>query len=285
VNLDSLLRTASPLELRDARSVLDDAADSGEVAVAVSRALAAAPPGDAAWLGPADREKAYGVTLLYRGHVREATKILFRNPTVLPLHVVEAALVSTSLPDGTDRTLRPLLDGRRLMALPVTLPWWAARGDSAAVRRIAYAGDSLARSAGTQVDRDIGRYTALAAPAYLALIRHDTAAAVRALETLPESLCAMCYLQRMTLGHLLAARQENEKAAKLLDQWLIDIPLPSTVLWALDRALVAERLGDRDKAIRSYQYVADVWRRADPELQPYVAEAKEGLSRLTGEPR
>lgn len=48
---------------------------------------------------------------------------------------------------------------------------------------------------------------------------------------------------------------------------------------------MAERLGDREKAIRSYQYVADVWRHADAELQPYAAEAKEGLSRLTGEPR
>ena len=35
---------------------LGEAADSGEAAVAVSRALAAAPPGDAAWLGPAERE-------------------------------------------------------------------------------------------------------------------------------------------------------------------------------------------------------------------------------------
>jgi hypothetical protein len=49
--------------------------------------------------------------------------------------------------------------------------------------------------------------------------------------------------------------------------------------------LVRGRLGDRKKAIRPYQYVADVWRRADPELQPYVREAKEGLSRMTSEPR
>ena len=102
---------------------------------------------------------------------------------------------------------------------------------------------------------------------------------------MPDSLCALCYMQRMTLGHLRAARKEDEKAAKLLDRWLVDIDLPSTVLWTLDRARVAERLGDRDKAIRSYQYVADVWRRSDPELQPYVAEAKEGLSRMTSEPR
>jgi hypothetical protein len=44
-------------------------------------------------------------------------------------------------------------------------------------------------------------------------------------------------------------------------------------------------MGEREKATRSYQYVADVWRHADPELQPYVREAKEGLSRMTSEPR
>jgi len=284
-SVDSLLRTASPSALRDARLALGEAADSGEAAVAVSRALAAAPPGDAAWLGPAERELSYGTELLNRGHVREATKIIFRNSEALPIHLTEAALVSPSLPEGADRTLHGLLDGSRLMALSTTLPLWAARGDSVTVRGIARTADSVARTATTEVNRGIVRYAALAAPAYLALIRRDTSAAIRVLEALPDSLCAMCYVQRMTLGHLLAARKQDQEAAKLLDRWLIDIALPSTVLWTLDRARVAERLGEREKAIRSYQYVADVWRHADPELQPYVAEAKEGLSRLTSEPR
>ena len=61
--------------------------------------------------------------------------------------------------------------------------------------------------------------------------------------------------------------------------------MPSEVLWTLERARVAERLGDREKAIRAYQYVANLWRHADPELQPYVTEAREGLGRMTGEPR
>ncbi len=46
-----------------------------------------------------------------------------------------------------------------------------------------------------------------------------------------------------------------------------------------------ERLGRRDKAIPEYRFVTDVWRHADPELQPYVEEAKAALQRLTGEPR
>jgi hypothetical protein len=54
---------------------------------------------------------------------------------------------------------------------------------------------------------------------------------------------------------------------------------------ALLRARVNERLGNREKAIAAYRFVADVWRNADPELQPYVAEARAALKRLSGEPR
>ena len=100
-------------------------------------------------------------------------------------------------------------------------------------------------------------------------MRHDTAGAVRILESLPDSLCALCYLQRLTLGHLLAARREDQKAAKLLDRWLADVTLPSSVLWTLERGRVAERMGDREKAMQSYQFVANVVPAdADPELEP-----------------
>jgi hypothetical protein len=42
---------------------------------------------------------------------------------------------------------------------------------------------------------------------------------------------------------------------------------------------VAERLGERENAIESYRFVREAWRRADPELQPYVSEAREALAR------
>jgi len=47
---------------------------------------------------------------------------------------------------------------------------------------------------------------------------------------------------------------------------------------------VAERLNDRVTATRSYQCVLDAWRHADPELRPYVDEARAGLARLSREP-
>ncbi len=116
-------------------------------------------------------------------------------------------------------------------------------------------------------------------------MRRDTATAVRRFEELPDSLCPICYFERLTLAQLLSARHDDQKAAKLLDRWLIELLVPSQVLWTLERGRVAERLGDRNKAARDYQYVADVWRHADSGLQPYVTEAREGLARLAGEPR
>jgi hypothetical protein len=56
------------------------------------------------------------------------------------------------------------------------------------------------------------------------------------------------------------------------------------VLGRLNRARVAERLGDREQAAGLYQYVLDAWRHADPELRSHVAEARDGLKRLAAEP-
>ena len=55
---------------------------------------------------------------------------------------------------------------------------------------------------------------------------------------------------------------------------------PWFVLATLERGRVAERLGEREKALESYRFVTEAWRRPDPELQPYVSEAREGLARL-----
>jgi serine/threonine-protein kinase len=281
---DRLLREASPAALRDARSALSHAGDSTEWNVVIARALAAAPVGDAPWDSPAGRELGVGTSLLYRGHVREAVKILYRNPEALPIHLIEPALVATTLPDTADRTLRRVVASRRLVGRATSLPWWAARRDSAMVREIERISDSAMGAAPEEVDRNIAAFTSQAARAYLALVRHDTAGAVQRFEALPDSLCPMCYFPRMTLAHLLAARQDDARAAALLNRWPMDLTMPSEVLWTLERARVAERIGDREKAIRSYQYVANVWRHADPELQPYVAEAREGLGRMTSEP-
>ncbi len=46
-----------------------------------------------------------------------------------------------------------------------------------------------------------------------------------------------------------------------------------------------EQEGDRAKAADWYQKFVDLWREADPELQPVVAEVKQRLAQLSGEPK
>ena len=51
----------------------------------------------------------------------------------------------------------------------------------------------------------------------------------------------------------------------------------------LERARIADRLGQRETAEELYHFVAERWKKADPELQPYVAEARERWERLSAE--
>ena len=92
---------------------------------------------------------------------------------------------------------------------------------------------------------------------------------------------------RLTQAQLLAATGRDAEAAEILEQMpqLEQAPSPLDVIWVLERARVNERLGFRDKAIRDYSYVVDVWRFADDLLQPFVEEARTAVERLAGEPR
>ena len=280
-----LLRNASPGALDDAWLALRRGADSAEAVIQVARAFAAAPPGDERWLTPTDRERRLGASMLYRGRVRDAARLLFQNRLSIPPYLMEAALFSSNPSDSAAPVFRRWLADGRVVAAAHALPWWAAQRDSGSIQAVQRLGDSVFRSAPSGVDRDLAAYASQAAHAYLNLVQRDTAAAVRRLEALPDSLCPVCYFERLTLAQLLSARHDDQKAARLLDRWLTELLVPSEVLWTLERARVAERLGDREKAARDYQRVADVWRHADAELQPYVTEAKEGLVRLAGEPR
>jgi hypothetical protein len=108
------------------------------------------------------------------------------------------------------------------------------------------------------------------------------------LAALPDSLCALsdCFFEKFTLAELAAARGQDREAAAIYDRWLRARNWsPLFVIGRLNRARVAERLGDRDQAVGLYQYVVDAWRHADPELRPHVAAAQDGLDRLAGEPR
>jgi hypothetical protein len=187
-------------------------------------------------------------------------------------------------PDSGDAVFRELARSRSEARLVVPL-WWAARGDTAALRASARGIAAAAEAPPQPYMRNLLRYQAAGAEAYLALARHDTAEAIRRFQALPDSLCPWCYHQPLVLARVLAARGRDREAAVVLEREVLNPWDPHAVRWALERARVNERLANRERAIASYRFVADVWRHADPEFQPYVEEAKAALKRLGGERR
>jgi serine/threonine-protein kinase len=160
------------------------------------------------------------------------------------------------------------------------LPWWAAVRDTASLSAFGHAMDTLTRSSNASTTPWLG-YGSGSARAYIALVRRDTAEALRRFLALPDTICPCTYDQIVTT-QLLAARGRYAEAAAILEH---QMPVVAAGLWDLQRARVFERLGRREEALRAYTYVAQRWGHADPTLQPYVAEARAAVERLSGEPQ
>jgi eukaryotic-like serine/threonine-protein kinase len=163
------------------------------------------------------------------------------------------------------------------------LPWWQARRDTLSLARFALRAAQEARTQKGAIGKLRGRYLHAAATAYLELARGDSAGALRLFQSIPDTLCIVniCYYEKLIEARLLASQGRARQAAEVLDVWVWRAEGPLYVLGMLDRARIAESLGEREKAMQSYQFVVDVWRGADPQLQPFVVEARTALTRMT----
>lgn len=224
------------------------------------------------------------VALGYRGHVREAWRA--HGVTRPDAELAHLALLGGAPADTLSRALGPWSQGPfEAGVLHPFLPWLAAVSDTDGIRRFGRWVDSLRTVGGPPALRPrLGLASGLTR-AYLALARHDTTTALRLFEAIPDTVCIGCVTDRLTKARLLAARGRDREADALLGVRLGRMPVMLEPAFALERARVAERLGNRARAIDAYQLVAEAWRHADPELQPFVQEATAALARLGGEPR
>jgi hypothetical protein len=165
------------------------------------------------------------------------------------------------------------------------LPWWLARRDTASLARFARRAGQEARTQSSARGKLRSRYLQTAATAYLALARADSVRALGLFQSIPDTLCLEndCFYEKLIQARLLASQGQAPQAAAVLDRWVWSGEGPLFVLGVLERGRIAEGLHERQKARDSYQFVVDVWRHADPELKPYVREARVGLERLAVE--
>ena len=256
-------------------------ADSAETALQIARIMKSRtwpePPLDDSIVAQRQLER----SLLSRGHLGEWRRV---TQSSAPQMFSEAALLGGVPADSAAAAFRGRLSGPVGPLMVMAFPWWTQRRDTTSLRIAAIRADSMARSPRSS-NPQLGIYVAAAAEAYLALARGDSALALRQFLALPHARCPACQLDRLTAAQLLVERKLDREAWPLLQSAFPSAVLPSAILWALLRGRVAERIGERDRAIRSYAWVTGMWRNADPELQPYVAEAREGLARLTAEPK
>jgi serine/threonine-protein kinase len=281
--------------------------DTGETAIRLLRRLGEpgrGAGGSAPWvLDSVMWPQFLAHALAFRGHLREAlaaNERLLRQPSASPWSLWFDTFHDLSLLGIVPDSLARATYGRSLESAAGWadeypprhlrgLPWWLSRGDTAALARFAARAARAGRAPPTPRAALRARLLGETSVAFLDLARGDSTAAIRKLSAIPDTLCladgaGTCFHLNLTLARLLATRGEDRQAGALLDRWRWSGDgTPSFVLATLELGRIAERLGDRRKAAECYGFVAAAWHRADQELLPYVAEAREGLARLGGE--
>jgi serine/threonine-protein kinase len=225
--------------------------------------------------------------LASRGHVAEAASM-----TTLPALLTQFAFVGAIPGDSVGRLARALSTTRGEGPLYAP-PLLAGRRDTTGLLHAIRWVDSIRQHPlppqAPPITREVLTYLAAQQRAYLALARGDSAEALRLFDALPDSACfGSCHIDDLVHTQLLTAHGRAADAAKRLEQPVAGFApgfQPIEVLRALERGRVNERLGNRDRAIEGYSLVVRAWRNPDPQLKPYVEEARVALGRLAGEKR
>ena len=230
---------------------------------------------------PAFARHRLALQLSYRGRFAEASELAeTRRSRALP----EMALASLGAESEARRVFaewlrtspRESFFGSPLLAAAGA--WWAERRDTMSLREMARgAGAAAPRNT---ADAQSAAYSAAVGNAYLALARGDTVESLRRFKALPDSFCELCSMPRLVHARLLAATGHMREAGAILADRPTLLPSAIDVLWALERARVAERLGDPVTARRSYAVVVGAWQDADADLAPITDEAHAALKRL-----
>jgi len=280
--VEALLDTSTADVLGSARLTFARFADSAETGVRVSGALARGPrKGLPTWSDTLANQQRFAMQLAFRGHLRASYATAgTRFPGVVALLGMTGVVPAESVTVAIAR--EPW--GTAFVPGPVFW-WWTAREDTQALRRAARSADSVGRHPNPLFDRGYWQFLAAWARASEALARRDTAEAMRRFQALPDSLCPICFHVPLFQARVFAARHREREALALVERELPPFAGMERVLYRIEAARLNERLGNRDRAIAAYQYVLDAWRRADPELQPIITEARAALARLGGEPR
>jgi eukaryotic-like serine/threonine-protein kinase len=221
--------------------------------------------------------------LAFRGHLREAarglTPILALRPEWDEAHALLAELATLGgVPaDSVSEVFARFARAGKIRRATYALPLWSARRDTTFIAAL----EDAARSANSSGRQYEAEYAIASARGHAALARGDLREAQSRFAAVPDTLCLACTADRLARARLLISRDRYDEAGRLLNRPYRSLPGAQLVLYSLERARLAERRGERAEARRLYQYVADAWARADPELRAHVDSARAGVDRLS----
>jgi eukaryotic-like serine/threonine-protein kinase len=216
--------------------------------------------------------------LAMRGHISEAWSIAVANKNYLAAEIAGLGLIPTD------------------SALKVLKPWLQDRGDSflGPIPLLALARDTATLIAQTTTMEQVAQrdttptkpiITAVVATmrAYTALARGDTATATRLFDALPDTIINLpfdAFVRARLIG-----KTDPQRALAILERHSGVVDL-ITAARELERGRLAERIGDRERAVDAYSFVAAVWANAEhPSLQAGAKEAADALKRLDSDGR
>ena len=273
--LKVVLDTIDPAVGGNAHSFLRRLPDSNEVAIDLLRTAMTRLPGGAA----VNMRRALAAALGLRGHIAEAWRLAVENPTYSAAEIAWLGLVPA---DSAAKVLLPWLNRQDDASLAVPAALGAAR-DTAQLNRIVVGAERRAKADTSAQRRAILTYFGASAHAYSVLASGDSATATRLFDALSDTLFALPVDQFVRAR--LVARQDPRRALALLER----MTSVNDLMYGarqLERGRIAEKLGERERAVDAYAYVAAVWHNAEPQpLRDAVSEAKAALGRLDADGR
>ncbi len=218
------------------------------------------------------------------GRVREARAIRDSLAPPQPPHLWKPrfypalARLGVVPPDIAARNIRDYVASDSL--IPLGFRWWLEQGDTLTLMRAIEVLRSNPESH-EHVSRTPNRRVLDEASAHLALLRGDTTGALALLTAWRSCRGGWCSPADYTTAQLLAAAGRLEEADALSGFGMYGSYEHALFMQhALLRGHINEQLDRPDVAARSYQLVVDFWGDGDPEVQPWVEQARAGLRRL-----
>ncbi len=205
-------------------------------------------------------------TLAIRGHLSAAyARAGDAVAAWTPADYVRLAQAGIVPPVQANRVLRKWVDTAGAARTVLSLSWWAQQRDSATISALQRRFQRQTQEARSPRERDMASYSLAVTRAYLAIVRRDTSAALRAFAVTPESYCGGdCTMHRLQHSSLLRARNRPSDAQRLLERYPPTAEYASLleIEWMEEHSLAARAAGHLEAAAADAAMLARLRRNA-----------------------